>query len=343
MSDSIDWQLLDRWLAGEATDADDAAVRAWIAANPKRAELLADMRERVLPHDAARYDVDAAWRRLAPRLDESATVRPIHPRVAPPLPARHVAWRAAAAVLLVAGGAAAAWRLATSRHDAPAVAAMREATAPIGRRGAVTLDDGSRVQLAAGSRLRWRAGLAGARRELWLEGEGYFEAAHDPSRPFLVHAGDAVVHDIGTRFVVRGYPELAHVEVLVTAGAVSLRRDATGADSALLRAGALGRLDAGALAPSVREGADTAAFVGWTRGSLVLDGETLEEAIPRLERWFDVRIVVADPALRGRAIAARFGRERAAEALDALALVLGARVERAGRTATFTANAPEAR
>ncbi len=79
---------------------------------------------------------------------------------------------------------------------------------------------------------------------MWLEGEGYFEVTHDARRPFRVHAGDALTEDLGTRFVVRAYPELAAVDVAVAEGVVSLRRHpprgtrgAGAGDSAVIRAG----------------------------------------------------------------------------------------------------------
>ena len=75
----------------------------------------------------------------------------------------------------------------------------------------------------------------------------------------------------------------------------------------------------------------------------MLDGLTLEEALPQLERWFDVEIRVADPALASRRIFARFRDETLTQVLDALSLALGTRYDRSGRVVTLHQASPASR
>jgi len=243
-----------------------------------------------------------------------------------------------AAALLLTAGAYGTWRLAGPTGDGEIAmrgTAMRELAAPNGRRETITLGDGSRVVLNAGSRLRYAADIARGSRDVYLDGEAYFEVTRDAARPFRVHARGGVAHDLGTRFTVRAYPELPRVDVLVAEGWVSLRRDqAALTDSVILTAGQLGRLAASG-APSVVAGVDTAAFLGWTTGALVLEGLTLGEALPQLERRFDVEVRVPDRALASRRLFARFRDETLTQVLDALSLALGAHYERAGRVVTL--------
>jgi transmembrane sensor len=219
---------------------------------------------------------------------------------------------------------------------------MRELVAPNGERTTATLADGSRVILNAGSTLRYSADIERGSRDVYLDGEGYFEVTHDAGRPFRVHARHGVAHDLGTRFSVRAYPELARVEVVVAEGRVSLRRDQPAAsDSVILAPGQLGRLDQSG-PPSVVS-VDTAAFIGWTGGSLVLEGLTLDEVLPQLQRRFDVEIRITDRALASRRVFARFRDESLTQVLDALSLALGARYERSGRVVTLHSAAPTSR
>ena len=78
-----------------------------------------------------------------------------------------------------------------------------------------------------------------------LEGEAYFAVIHDERRPFVVHAGDLVAHDLGAEFTVRAHPEDAHAMVVVREGEVGIRA-ATAADGTVrvLMPGQLGRLSA---------------------------------------------------------------------------------------------------
>ena len=55
----------------------------------------------------------------------------------------------------------------------------------------VTLEDGSRVQLNAGTAIA-KDFSGGQRRLTFLKGEALFEVAPDPSRPFTVEAAGAV-------------------------------------------------------------------------------------------------------------------------------------------------------
>ncbi|AHG89922.1 FecR protein [Gemmatirosa kalamazoonensis] len=344
MTREPDPSIVDRWLAGEATPDDESALGEWTAADPARAAWLEALRARATSRERA-WHVDAAWARVANRTtlatDAPRTLR-VERGGARPAP-RRLAWvgRAAAAAVLVVGSAA-VWRVAGSRDAvAPTVASAptRELVAPRGSRADVRLADGTHVVLNAGSRLRYADdyGAPGAKREAWLDGEGYFEVKHDAARPFRVHALGGVAEDLGTRFVVRAYPELARVDVMVAEGRVGLRRDTTArGDSAVLGAGQLGRLSHDGTLTVSRAPADER-YLAWTTGVLVLDGEPLRDALPRLERRYDLTIRLADGALGARPVVARFRDQPAGEMLDALALALGARYERQGRVVTFHA------
>ena len=338
MTPDLDPALIDRHLAGTASADDARALDAWVAADPARAAWLAALRERVAARDERTWNVEAAWRKVASRTTDAPRVLPLTRSV----PARRTvpAWarRAAAAVLLVAGGAG-VWR-ASRQPDAPPAEsiAMRELVAPRGGRANVLLVDGTRVRLNAGSRLRYAIGAAGPR-EVWLDGEGEFEVTHDAARPFRVHAGDGVAEDLGTRFVVRAYPELRRVDVLVTEGRVALRRAsaaATTRDVAELGPGQLGTLGA-AGAPTVTNDVPAERYVAWTTGALVLDGVPLADALPQLERRYDVRITLADTALGARRVVGRFRDQPVGDVLDALALAIGARWTRSGGDVTLRA------
>ena len=336
MSDMPDWTVIDRYLAGEATPGEIRVVDAWLALDDRHAALLSTLRTGGAA-DGASWDVEAAWSRVGPRLASSTEPRSV-PHAAPRRPgpwsataSRAAAWRAAAALLLMSGAGAACWRVSNARGTA-APPAREFVTAP-GQRASMRLADGSQVTLNAGSRLRWRADFGAGARDVELEGEGYFEVRHDADRPFRVHTRGAVAEDLGTRFVVRAYPELREVDVAVAEGRVALQATADTA-RAMLEAGDVGRVE-GARARVVTRAAPPARFFGWTTGALVFDGGPLSDALPELERWYDVDVVIPDARLATRPLVARFTRGTADETLDAIALALGARWSRTGRTITL--------
>lgn len=66
----------------------------------------------------------------------------------------------------------------------------------------VILPDGSIVVMLGESRIRFSNGAETISRELFLEGEAYFDIAHDATRPFYVYAGNFITRVVGTTFTV---------------------------------------------------------------------------------------------------------------------------------------------
>src|SRR6266851_9607598 len=122
-------------------------------------------------------------------------------------------WWFAAAAVLAAVAVGAIWLQRGSELQTLATA--------VGQQRNVTLADGSTVTLNTNTiletDLRWHT------REIYLcKGEAHFQVAHDRSRPFLVHAGDAVVRAVGTAFEVRVLTD-QHVSVVVNEGRVEVQ------------------------------------------------------------------------------------------------------------------------
>jgi len=242
---------------------------------------------------------------------------------------------------LTVGSAAAIWAAVTHRlADGPApssgtvIPSAREYVTASGERAVLTLVDGTRVILGAASRLTVspKYGSGTDPRLVTLEGEGYFEAVHDAAHPFTVQVGHRLVRDVGTKFVVRAFAPDHSVAVAVTEGEVMLA-------GTRLRQGDLGRLDATG-AVRVRSGADLRSYTSWITGRLVFDDTPLAEAIPVLERWYDLDITVADSALYRRRLFATLESQPVTNVLDLIALSLNLRVERRGRIVTFSQQRP---
>lgn len=341
--------LLERFCAGDCTPAERAEVERWLAADPARAESLDLLRAAwleagTMETPAERPDITAAWTAVERRVraGERAALR-----IGVSFEERSAGWRrswmrgavAAAAVLVIAAGVSfVALRRSTAPADANAVAAtfVRDVVTRRGQRAALDLPDGSRVVLAAESRLRLPSTFVpnAGPRDIYLEGEAFFEVQHDAARPFRVHAANGVAEDLGTEFVVSAYPETRGMQVVVASGAVALRTAESLRDQPrallTLAPGDLGRLDATGTATLTR-GVALAPYVAWADGQLVFDSTRVRDALPRLARWFDLDIHLADSTLADRRLTVTFRNETAGQALDLLALALDARVERHGR------------
>ena len=341
MSEESGWNLLDRVLSDEATPEERIAFDAWLAESPDRRQLFATLRDQ---RDAGeRFDVNAAWRSVAARTVHSAPPSPaatpaarLHSRRRSTVRIGSLQRLAAAIVIVVVGGFA-AWRMHWGQSNPAATReiAWQETTAPRGTHATITLADGSSVLLNAGSTIRYPADSGSGPRDVYLAGEAYFTVVHDARRPFHVHAGRAAVEDVGTKFVVRAWGGRLDAIVVVTQGAVALTRaGAPSPDTAQLTSGMLGRVAESG--PVITRRVDASKYTAWTEGRIAFDDATLAEAVPTIERWYDVEIVVADTALARHRVNAEFHDESLSEVLNALSVALNADVRRDGRRVTFT-------
>ena len=106
-----------------------------------------------------------------------------------------------------------------TQQSLPAVDAIENFTGDMRR---VILPDGSIVQMSPGSRIRYSPKVDAYARELFLEGEAYFDVSHNKDRPFYVYAGNVVTKVLGTSFIVRAGGKDQKVTVSVKTGKVSV-------------------------------------------------------------------------------------------------------------------------
>jgi transmembrane sensor len=183
----------------------------------------------------------------------------------------------------------------------------------VGQQRNVTLADGSVITLNTNTIVE--TDLSRRLRQIHLrKGEAHFQVAHDRSRPFLVHAGDAVVRAVGTEFEVRLLAD-QHVDVIVNEGRVEVQATEQGSAAEVSRlqpSAKLRALRAGErLATSdysVRQvtSEQLSSQMAWREGAIIFDGQSLAEAIAEIERYTDARIVVSDPDTAALRVGGRF-------------------------------------
>lgn len=299
------------WVARLDRAGDDPAVAAeldaWLAGDERRRGAL--------------FRAQAAWMML----DRASVLRrgaghenadAIESRIL--LSRRGLLWggSAAAASLVAAIAGIEFWPRPVERIDT-AVGEIRR----------VPLADGSLAAVNTQTRLEVR--IRPKIRRIGLDqGEAWFEVAKDRSRPFVVEAGDVRVQAVGTAFSVRRTQKGATVQV--TEGVVevwsvddksNIRRIAAGARTFISD-------DTGPVSP-VEAGEDIDRSLSWRSGQLIFDGETLGQAAEEFNRYNDVQVRIADPALADERFVGRFRTNEPDAFAHAAATILGARV-RAG-------------
>lgn len=93
---------------------------------------------------------------------------------------------------------------------------------PLNQTRQITLSDGSRIWVNAGSELKYPQTFDGKKREVFLTGEAYFDIHHDTEKPFIVHTGKLITTVMGTAFNIKALKPAEAVIVTVTRGKVSV-------------------------------------------------------------------------------------------------------------------------
>jgi transmembrane sensor len=331
-----DWDWIARYIAGELTEGEARWVRAWADADPAHASLLAEVQQvwAASPRGGTRrqWDAEAALRQLKARTPASGDRLRVRRRVARPFAAATRFGVGAVAAAIVAAVGVAVIGIRHSRVPTIPVSPAREYAATRGERASVTLSDGTQMVIGPGSRVWITVDSVHRQREVRLDGEAMFSVRHDPTRAFVVRTARAVTRDLGTTFGVRDYASDAVARVVVREGHVAIgAADTVGRPNAeaTLGQGDMGEVGSdGRVAPVKRVVADT--YLAWARGTLVLDGMPIRDALTEIARWYDVDVQLADSASAERRVSASFTTESAPEALRIIGDAVGLSVERQG-------------
>jgi len=279
----------------DPTPATRAEFDMWLAASPR--------------HKEAYGAVESMWSSMgAARADPRILELRREALSAPDRPRRKLRFAAAAAAALACLGAFWCWTQLSERTGdgtAPlSITRMEGGTfrTSVGERSTVTLSDGSSVVLNTSTQVNISFS-PGARHVRLLSGQAWFQVARNPSRPFIVEAGDQRVVALGTAFDVRIEDHQRTVQVTLLEGRVSVEPIqslfATLIESrppiAELSPGEA--LTASAKEPPQKHRADISKVSSWRRGQVVFNNDRLDTAIAELNRYTSSQIELADPAL----------------------------------------------
>lgn len=190
---------------------------------------------------------------------------------------------------------------------------------PNGRRFDIVLSDNSHVYLNAGSSLRYPVNfIPGKKRQVYLEGEAFFEVSKDKDHPFVVTSGNMDVEVLGTKFNVNAYPEETDINTVLVEGSVRLNATEMQQDpstSVMLVPGHIAHWDKTTKSAKTEE-VDTELYTSWMQGKLVLKGMRFKDIMRKLERHYGVSIQNKNKKLEDRVFTATFDVETIEEVLN---------------------------
>lgn len=162
---------------------------------------------------------------------------------------------------------------------------------PYGKRSYLLLSDGTQVWINSGSRLVYAPQFTGDTREVFLEGEAYFEVAKDASKPFYVRTDAFTVNVLGTKFNVKAYKDDKEYTTVLVEGKVSMKvQDQFFSKDAILAPNQKMTLIKGQDDFQRSNVDDTGFYTNWIYGYLEFKNANLSDVLKSIQRYYNIDI-----------------------------------------------------
>lgn len=169
-----------------------------------------------------------------------------------------------------------------------------EVYVPKGEDARIFFQDGTEVFLNADTRIRYPDKFGLRKREIFLDGEAYFNVAANRKRPFIVHAQHTKTEVLGTSFNVRAYGNSNTIEVVLDEGRTSFH---VHENNYPMLPGQKIEYDKSTGRTTLRNLMNPSNASLWKKNIFHFYDTPLAEVIKELERRFDVQFHVQDPAV----------------------------------------------
>lgn len=175
----------------------------------------------------------------------------------------------------------------------PSMAQFNEAIAPRGQKSQIILADGTKVWLNSDTRIKYPGTFSKNQRDVFLDGEAFFEVSKNEHQPFVVHTSGVEVKVLGTKFNVKAYSDENQIETSLFEGKINLL---------LYNPSSSQRIEKEVI-PGESFVYSTASHQltvnrfpqdeinGWKNNQLIFKDDTFGNLIRKLERWYDVEVV----------------------------------------------------
>lgn len=345
-------ELLHKYLSGTCTEGEKQLVQSWINESPENRQMMREIEQiwEVSPGKGIDVNSYQAWDSFRERnldkhsgpvlnLDSARRSSALHKgKSRRGIYQQSIAYSvAAAAVLFIAFLFYSNTNTAPIEDPNPELV-RQEITTEKGQRTTVRLSDGTRIHLNAESKLSVPENYMDKSRVVYLEGEAFFDVVSNEDRPFTVNTSKSVTRVLGTKFNVTAYPDEEKVHVVVAEGKVTLGLD----EESQAQEVELTREQRGTITKNGEIVAsnviDIGMYLDWSRGRLTFRDAPLEEVEKRLERWYDIEIIVDNRiSSKERLLTGTFQDVSISSVLNSIAISLELSYTKDGRKITFEA------
>ena len=163
----------------------------------------------------------------------------------------------------------------------------------------IQLPDGSTVIVSPGSKLNYPSSFDGlAKREVYLDGQAYFDVKHNPSKPFIIYTGKLKTVVLGTAFEINAWSDESDIRVTVSRGKVKVQDEN---NRVLKIISPNQQITYNTLNENIiQKDVNLSEYLAWKDHDLLLSDVTISEASALLEDRFQVKILIGDDHLKSK-------------------------------------------
>jgi len=163
----------------------------------------------------------------------------------------------------------------------------------------IQLPDGSTVILRPGAKLNYPSSFDGlALREVYLDGQAYFDIKHNSLKQFIIHTGKLKTIVMGTAFEINAWSDNTSFQVTVSRGKVRVE-DQHNRTIGIISPNQQITYDK-ASNNIVQKVVNAPEYLEWKEQDLLLSDVTVAEAAKLLESRYKVEIIISDDSIRSK-------------------------------------------
>lgn len=196
-----------------------------------------------------------------------------------------------------------------------------EIQSPAGMRSHVVLPDGTDLWLNAESKIKYSIPFTRENRQVELSGEAFLKVVKNKNASFIVNAGAASVKVLGTQFNVKAYPDEENLEIALKEGSVEFTGYLTDGKRATAIMAPNDFLAMNKTTGQVKlQNKNLNKYISWVKNTIIFDETPMPEVAKTLERWYGVKVVIADTEINKYRFTTTFENESLYRVLELLEL-----------------------
>jgi len=204
-----------------------------------------------------------------------------------------------------------------------------ETIAPRGQKSQIVLADGTKVWLNSDTKIRYPGNFSKNQRDVYLDGEAFFEVSKNKRQPFVVHTSGVNVKVLGTKFNVKAYADENQIETSLFEGKVNLLMN-NSSDEIIEKEVKPGQ-------SFVYSKTDRQLVLnrfpqdeinGWKKNQLIFKDDTFGKLVRKIERWYNVELVYDEKLFNDRRLTVElYEGERLDRLMEIISLALSVNYE----------------